>query len=606
MTQDLDNISSPIYKSLSIPAIIVVFLISIFTICYAANASVLSDALMRKIEPINTQETHENKQINTPERHTALSTSLYNNRIYYGNIGFDLNQHKIIKQLPGIASLHLSKTEADSFSIKNWSKQYVPLLNGIPVKVIGKSLTICIDALEDSFFIATEQELSRINRNGKIIWKHVTDEIVTEALISPDQQTLILRFDNNVISWYSFNKGTRLFSLFIKPETQQWILWSPQGYYDASEPDFSPVSIQLNKTININLSQLRYFAFKPSVIQQMIKNEFLPAGKELPDIILPDNIRPPVILPQEDDITNKDSFSFCIQSLNHHPVTISFAVNGVITQRKTTSHAEISKSSDCSYEISYDITQLTENHDLTVLAYDLTDNIWSEKYQHTRSTRAMKAVNQANTKVIYNDKSQIKGSRNQTIFKSYFKAGSVVSFGTTINNNKMNTSVYSALDNPFVLYLSAACEVTENDIYFKPIKSSKSYLTISQLTARLQATKVTSSVILLDCQGNGIAANHTKLKRILHHFQFASGRNFIFQLSQAQPAKQSNMMKALGIAAAGEADFNDDLKIDSNELMKFMIKSLPEVSFSEIGETGFIFSHFNKRNVFEIPVLLDD
>jgi len=605
MTQDLDNIMSQNNKKLSILAITVVFLINIFTICNTANASVLSEALMHKIQTTSIQETHANKQLDTPVRNTALSMSRYNNSIFYAGFGFNLNQHKVIKQFPVIDSLHLSKTEADSFSIKNWSQQYVPLLNGIPVKINGKSLTICIDALEDSFFIATNQQHARIDRNGNIVWKHTTDEIVTQALISADQQTLILRFENNVISWYSFNNGTRLFSLFIQPDTQQWILWSPQGYYDASEPDFSPVSVQLNKLTNISLSQLRYFAFKPAVIQQIIKNEFLSVGKSLPDIVLPDKLRPPIIHLQENGSSDKDSINFCIQSLNHHPVTTTFAVNGVITQRKTTSHAEISKSSDCSYEISYNITQLADNDDLTVHAYDLTHNVWSDKYQQRISTSIVKAMAQTDTKIIYINKSQIRSSRIKAIFKSYFKNDTVISFGPAINH-KTEISLNSAQDSPFMFYLSAACEVTENDIYFKPIKSSKSFLTISQLTTRLQATQNASSIILLDCHSDAITSNQAALRRILHNFQFETGRNFIFQLSQIQPITKSSMMRTLEIATAGEADFNDDLKIDSNELMRFMTKSLPEVSFSENGEAGFIFSHTNNRNVFEIPASLDD
>jgi len=605
MTQDSHNIFSLIHEKLSIPAITVVFLISIFTISHAAKASTLSDTLKYKTQTIHTQKKLTDKQLTAPARDTTLSISRYDNSIFYSGFGYDLNQHKVIKQLPVIDSLQQSKTKADSFSIKNWSQQYLPLLNRVPVKINGKSLTISIDEIEDSFFIATDQEHSRIDRYGKIIWKHATDEIVTQALITPDQQTLILRFENNVVSWYSFKNGTKLFSLFIQPETLQWILWSPQGYYDASEPDFSPITFQHNKTTNIKLSQLRYFAFKPDVVQQIIKNELLASDKVLPDINLPDDMSPPVIRLQERNGSDEDSMSFCIQSSNDHPVTVSFAINGVITHRKTTSRSDISKSSDCSYEMRYFSPPSIANYDLTVLAFDLTDNIWSNKYQHSISTGAMKVMEHPDTKIIYLNKSHAKRLRNKVLFEDYFKAGSVENFGAA-SNSKTNTSVNSAQNSPFVFYLSAVCEVTEDDINFMSINTSKKFLTISQLTTRLQATKIASSIILLDCYSNGITANQTALKKILHNFQFATGRNFIFQFSQTQPVKQSNMMKTLGIATAGEADFNDDLTIDSNELMKFMIKSLPEESFSENGEAGFIYSHINKRNIFEIPALLDD
>jgi hypothetical protein len=70
---------------------------------------------------------------------------------------------------------------------------------------------------------------------------------------------VVAAIDDGTIRWWRARDGQELLALFVHPDGKRWILWTPQGYYDASvgadeligwhinhgydkAPDFYPVS----------------------------------------------------------------------------------------------------------------------------------------------------------------------------------------------------------------------------------------------------------------------------------------------------------------------------------------------------------------------------
>jgi hypothetical protein len=45
---------------------------------------------------------------------------------------------------------------------------------------------------------------------------------------------VVVAYGDGTIRWHRLLDGKELLALFIHPDGQRWIIWTPQGYYDAS------------------------------------------------------------------------------------------------------------------------------------------------------------------------------------------------------------------------------------------------------------------------------------------------------------------------------------------------------------------------------------
>jgi hypothetical protein len=87
---------------------------------------------------------------------------------------------------------------------------------------------------------------------------------------------VVVAYGDGTIRWHRLSDGKELLALFIHPDGQRWIAWTPQGYYDASlgadeligwhvnqgrdrAPDFYPAS------------QFRNRFYRPDVIQRVLR-----------------------------------------------------------------------------------------------------------------------------------------------------------------------------------------------------------------------------------------------------------------------------------------------------------------------------------------------
>jgi len=144
---------------------------------------------------------------NSSNINNPLSSSLFNRTISYGQVEFDLLT-LTAKPLRNISTpRHIAKKEADSFLIENWNHQFLPLLNGLPIQVSGKSLAIAINDTETQFFIATNKEHALFSNTGNLLWKHNESELAIDALITQNLKYIIVRYSNNFFRLYDFHKG---------------------------------------------------------------------------------------------------------------------------------------------------------------------------------------------------------------------------------------------------------------------------------------------------------------------------------------------------------------------------------------------------------------
>jgi caspase domain-containing protein len=106
--------------------------------------------------------------------------------------------------------------------------------------------------------------------------------------VTNNQRLIVAAHSDGTIRWHRLSDGTELLALFIHPDGQRWIAWTPQGYYDASlgadeligwnvnhgydrAPDFYPVS------------QFRERFYRPDVIRRVLQTPNLNVEEAVQD-----------------------------------------------------------------------------------------------------------------------------------------------------------------------------------------------------------------------------------------------------------------------------------------------------------------------------------
>jgi hypothetical protein len=79
--------------------------------------------------------------------------------------------------------------------------------------------------------------LLRFDPQGRIRWQlHAPEPIraVNLAESAPGGPMVVAAYGDGTIRWHRWSDGKELLALFAHPDNQRWVLWTPNGYFDAS------------------------------------------------------------------------------------------------------------------------------------------------------------------------------------------------------------------------------------------------------------------------------------------------------------------------------------------------------------------------------------
>ena len=86
----------------------------------------------------------------------------------------------------------------------------------------------------DALFVGTEWALRRIDRAGAEVWRVQLAAIVRALVVSADGQWLVAALSDGTIRWFRARDGTQTLAYFAHANAQDWIAWTPAGYYLSS------------------------------------------------------------------------------------------------------------------------------------------------------------------------------------------------------------------------------------------------------------------------------------------------------------------------------------------------------------------------------------
>ncbi len=242
---------------------------------------------------------------------------------------FDLSEQHLT-QNPSSSS-DLSAADTSSLAIKDWKNTTHPTLNGeaLPLKQYEISRSLAISPNRQHFLLGTEWFLRLFDKDGNQRWQQAIPAIAWGVNISGNGQVAVAAFGDGTLRWYRMHDGAELLAFYPHPDQKRWVLWTPEGYYDASAGAEDLIGWHVNQGKDLaadfySIGKFRQTYYRPDVIAEVLNTYSIKkalalanqkTGKSQERTASIDSLLPPVIR-----ILSPDEGS----NFNQSQVTVSF------------------------------------------------------------------------------------------------------------------------------------------------------------------------------------------------------------------------------------------------------------------------------------------
>jgi Caspase domain/WD domain, G-beta repeat len=159
---------------------------------------------------------------------------------------FDLRALKLVRDPP--ADHQTTRAKQVGLAVEGWLNGLSPTLDGRPIKLQRYERSRSLAVLPDGgrFVLGAEWSLQAIDAKGEHVWKRAAPGIVWGVNISGDGRLVVAAYGDGTIRWHRMDDGRELLALFVLADKQNWVAWTPEGFYGASAGAFGVLQWQVN------------------------------------------------------------------------------------------------------------------------------------------------------------------------------------------------------------------------------------------------------------------------------------------------------------------------------------------------------------------------
>jgi WD40 repeat protein len=195
-------------------------------------------------------------------------------------VRFSLKNFQLETELPPNESLHLPLTEAPGLKITDWMNNGQPKCNGHDlfkkIYVNDTSCSLAVAPDHKHFLIGTGFCVRLFDAAGKQIWRVIAPGAAWTVNISTDGKLAVAGLNDGTIRWYGMTDGRELLALFPHLDAKRWVVWTPQGYYNASAGAESLIGFHINNGSDkapdfFGVSRFRELFYRPDVVARVLE-----------------------------------------------------------------------------------------------------------------------------------------------------------------------------------------------------------------------------------------------------------------------------------------------------------------------------------------------
>ena len=124
----------------------------------------------------------------------------------------------------------------EGLAISGWRNSPNPTLgrDAIPIEQHDFSRSVAIAQDGKRFFLGSSFGLAAFSDTGKVQWRRNTRGEVWAVNASTDGRIVVAATDDGAIRWFRADDGRELLALEVVRGGADWVLWTPEGFYEAS------------------------------------------------------------------------------------------------------------------------------------------------------------------------------------------------------------------------------------------------------------------------------------------------------------------------------------------------------------------------------------
>lgn len=186
--------------------------------------------------------------------------------------------------------------------MEGWQNTTAPTFNGRPLPLeqheTSRSLAITPDG--QRFVLGADRNLRLFGRGGQQVWKKEVPGVVWGVNVTRDGRLIVAAYGDGTVRWHRLRDGEELLALFIHPDGKHWVLWTPQGYYDAAPGADRLIGWHVNRGPQqpadfYTVAQFQDQFYRPAVLAQVLKTLDVAQAVRQADTTIANTTPPPSV-----------------------------------------------------------------------------------------------------------------------------------------------------------------------------------------------------------------------------------------------------------------------------------------------------------------------
>jgi hypothetical protein len=159
---------------------------------------------------------------------------------------FDLRALKLSRDPP--ADHQMIPAKRAGLAVEGWLG-LSPTLDGKPIQLVryerSRSLAVHPDGAR--FVLGADWNLRAIDAKGQPLWTHKVPGTVWAVNVTGDGRLVVAAYGDGTIRWHRMDDGRELLALFVLADKQNWVAWTPEGFYGATPGAFGVLQWHVNR-----------------------------------------------------------------------------------------------------------------------------------------------------------------------------------------------------------------------------------------------------------------------------------------------------------------------------------------------------------------------
>jgi hypothetical protein len=160
---------------------------------------------------------------------------------------FDLRGRKLSGDPP--ADRQTIPAKQAGLAVERWRNDFSPTLDGKPIELdpYERSESLAIQTDGSRFVLGSDWSLRAFDAKGQLIWRRAAPSVVWAVNVSGDGRLTIAAYGDGTIRWHRLDDGRELLTLYVLADKQNWVAWTPEGFYGATAGAFGVLQWQVNR-----------------------------------------------------------------------------------------------------------------------------------------------------------------------------------------------------------------------------------------------------------------------------------------------------------------------------------------------------------------------